>query len=146
MMGCFLERLKEWSPLIIAIPGVIAAIGLFFNWWAIRESRKTRELQIFYTVFKDIKQLEEKQPDYQTAEQQQAWNSLFFNTLEFFSFLINQKMVSDKRVAEFFGDSIKAWYEELFLKKLPKEQVDDPDDYTEFKTLYKKSTKRKHKG
>jgi len=140
-MACFLEWLKNWSPLIAAIPGIIAAIGLLLTWKAIRESRRTRELQIFYTVFKDIKELEEKQSNYQTAEQKQAWNSLFFNTLEFFSFLINRKMVSDERISEFFKDSVKAWYEQLFWKNSSPKERDDPGIYPELKELYKKLRK-----
>lgn len=124
-----------------AVSAIMAAFGLLLNWKAIRESRKTRELQIFYSVFKDIKDLEEKQPKYVEEGKQQAWNSLFFNTLEFFSFLVNKKMVSDKRVAEFFKDSVNAWYEQVFWKNSSPKERDDPGLYTELKELYKKFKK-----
>lgn len=137
---CILTTIKEWIPLIGIITGIAAVIGLFLNWKAIRENRKTRELQIFYTVFKDIKELEEKQPKYFNEGHQQAWNSLFFNTLEYFSFLLNRKMISDKRVAEFFRDPIKAWYEQIFLKTDPK-SLNNKTVYPELKALYKKIIK-----
>ena len=140
-MECFLEWLKEWGTSIAAAAAVIA---LFLNWHATRENRKTRELQILYTIFKDIRDLEEKQGGYNgTEERKQLWNSLFFNTLEYFSFLLNRKMISEKSVVAFFGDSIKAWYRELFAKKASPEQIGNPTIYPELKSLYKKLTRKK---
>jgi hypothetical protein len=115
----------------------ISVISLFISAWALGESKKTRDMQHFYNIFKDIIALEEKQKEYVAKGEKEAWNSLFFNTLEYFCFLINEKLLPE-RPRRFFEDAIVQWYENIFVKQMPKEKQENPKKYTELKALYKK--------
>ena len=63
--------------------------------------------------------------------------SRFFNTLEWFSFIVNKNYVKDKKMIAFFKDAVIEWYEHLFLKYMPR-AISDPKEFPEFKTLYRK--------
>lgn len=65
------------------------------------------------------------------------WDSRLFNTLEWYSFLVNKKKITDKNLKEYFKDVIINHYEEHFLEKASEQEKNDPDQYPEFKTLYK---------
>ena len=74
--------------------------------------------------------------EHKTEKELKAWDSLFFNTLEYFSFLLNKEYLSDKKILNFFEDAIIAWYEKIFLiHSTPKEQKDNKV-YPELKKLY----------
>jgi cytochrome b561 len=133
---------QDWAIYISAISAIIAAIAVCFSAWSIRESRKTRNVQLFYNIFKDILALEEKQKASMKKEEKEAWNSLFFNSLEFFSFLINHKLLARDKTLTFFEDSITLWYEKIFVTQVPKEKQENPEKYTELKKLYKELAKK----
>lgn len=65
------------------------------------------------------------------------WDSRLFNTLEWYSFLVNKKKITDKNLKEYFKDVIINHYEEHFLERASEQEKNDPDQYHEFKTLYK---------
>jgi hypothetical protein len=132
-----MKDVQFWMLLISACSTFAAAVALFLNWKAIRENRKTRELQIFNSIFQELKELEEKQKEYETEEEKKAWDSLFFNTLEYFSFLLNKEYLSDRKILSFFKDAIIAWYEQIFLEHSTKEEQKDGKIYPELKNLYK---------
>jgi hypothetical protein len=132
-----MSDIQSWAVLVASLSAAFAAVALVLNTMAIKESRRTRELQTFYGIFKDLISLEDKQRDYYLTEGGMiAWNSLFFNTLEFFSFLLNEKFLKDPKVLAFFEDAIKKFYEHMFLKYISEEKQKDTKTYPEFKKLY----------
>lgn len=139
-----MNNIQSWAVFVASLSAAFAAIALILNTIAIKESRRTRELQTFYGIFKDLISLEEKQPEYcETADGKKAWHSLFFNTLEFFSFLLNEKFLKDPKVFVFFEDAIKTFYEQIFAKHIPDEKQRDAKVYPEFKKLYARIKERK---
>lgn len=132
----------DWNTIAnIATTGMVlvAVLALFFHRKALLEEKKTRELQVFDNVFIHIRDLEEKfYVEYYEApeETRKNWDSLFFNTIEYFSFLVNRKYLSDKQLAQFYEGALKMWYEEIFLKHASQEERDEKI-YPEFKKLYR---------
>jgi hypothetical protein len=120
---------------IAIISAAISVLSLIISSYALGESRKTRDMQHFYNIFKDILALEENQKEYIGKGEQEAWNSLFFNTLEYFCFLINEKLLPE-RPRRFFEDAIIQWYENIFVKQMSKEKQENPKKYPELKALY----------
>jgi hypothetical protein len=132
-----MNSIQSWTVLVASLSAVFAAVALILNTIAIKESKRTRDLQTFYGIFKDLISLEERQREYyKTEDGKKAWNSLFFNTLEFFSFLLNEKFLKDPKVLLFFEDAVKGFYEQVFLKHIPDEKQRDVKVYPEFKKLY----------
>ncbi len=127
------------SLFIAAISAIIAGVGLFLNGISIRENNRTRQLELLNNMFKDI---QEKAltlfRDYKNADKKtiKEWDSLFFNSIEQFAFLVNDKFIKDKKIVGFFDDAIVMFYEEIFLKYYLKEDIDNPKIFPEFKKLY----------
>lgn len=73
-----------------------------------------------------------------SEKKQKNWDSIQFNTLEFYSFLVNENYIKDKKIVSFFKPMIISWYENIYLNHFKQERIDDPNDYAEFKKLYKR--------
>ena len=127
-------------PLIIAIVSALfAGIGLILNWLALKENNLTRQIQLLNDSFKSIKETEiTLYKEYKNADQKtkREWDSLLFNSIEQFAFLVNERFIKNKKISGFFDDAVVMWYEQIFLKHYSKEEVKKIKNYPEFKKLY----------
>jgi hypothetical protein len=120
---------------------IIATLGLFFTAYAFLKNEKTKQLQIAEGIFKDLRDLENQYYEkyYQENEyKKKNWSFIFFNTLEWFSFLINHGKLSDKEMIGFFKEAIISYYEDIFCKIYDFKIINDNTQFSEFKHLYKK--------
>jgi hypothetical protein len=120
---------------------LLTLFAVLFALWTIRHNKKTVQLQVLESVMHDIRDLAFKfDQEYKTKSEaeKKVWDSAFFNTVEYFSFLVNKKFLSDKRVLLFFADSIVVYYEQMYIVNYSAEHVNNPAKFSEFKTLYKK--------
>jgi len=129
---------------IQTIAGSATAIALFFTIRTFLRVRKTEQLKIVESIFRDIRSLENNlinivlEPKNDRNEQLiRNWRSQFFNTLEWFSFLVNIKEVKNPDFLGFFKDAIIDWHDNIFEKYMG-DAVTDPKQYPEFKKLYNK--------
>jgi hypothetical protein len=80
-------------------------------------------------LFRDIRELEKELTTIQNKKKDldklDDWYSRYFNTLEWFSFLINEKKISDKKIIDYFKPLIIESYEEQYLD--PERRKRDPD-------------------
>lgn len=117
-----------------------AFIGLILNWWALRENNTTRQLQLLRDSFKSIKETETKlYENYKNADEEtkKEWDSLLFNSIEYFAFLVNEKFIKNEKISGFFNDAVVGWYERIFLIHYKnREELNNPKIYPEFKKLY----------
>lgn len=123
------------------ISAVAATIGLFYTAYQIRSDNQTKQLTLLQSVYSDIKDLEQRFYDKyedQNEEEKHTWDYQFFNHLEWFAFLVNNKKIKDKKLTDYFKPAIIQWYEEMFVKHFPKEVIDDKKQFEEFKKLYHK--------
>ena len=117
----------------------LAAIGLFLNWKSVQENTKAREIQTLSDSFKGIQEIiKDLYVNYKTKSEaeKKEWDSLLFNSIEYFAFLVNNKFINDRKLTSFFDEAIVMWYEEIFLKRHDKLVVNDRKQYPEFKKLY----------
>ena len=129
---------------IDAIAG-FAVVGAFiFAIKSYNSFRNAEELKLVESIFNDLRELERQKYQLPTAptenEKLKDWASLFFNTLEWFSFLVNSNKIKDDKTIDFFKDAVINWYDELFLDPdyIELWQVEDKKQYPELKKLYKK--------
>jgi hypothetical protein len=128
------------SAAFAGISALAAAIGLVLNFISLRKNTQTREVQLLNDSFNKIIEIEKTlYKDYKgkPKEVQKEWDSLLFNSIELFSFYVNEKFIKNKKVISFFDDAIVKWYEEIFLKHSSKEEIKNKKYYPEFKKLYK---------
>ena len=129
--------------------GSIATAGAFpFAIHTFLRVRKTEQVRLAESVFKDIRTLEKdldiikaSSVNSESPEEHEkrlnSWRSRFCNTLEWFSFLVNQKEIKDKKLKAFFADAVIDWYSNIFLTQMGTATA-DPKQFPEFKKLYRK--------
>jgi hypothetical protein len=128
------------------IAGIVAAIGLVIAYFAFKRNRESIETNLTENIFRDLRALEkEKYGLTEDIEKKKDWASLFFNTLEWFAFLVNEKKIKDEKIKNFFKEAIVDWYEIIFLDNdyIEDKQVTNAKEFPEFKKLYKKLKKCK---
>ena len=81
---------------------------------------------MLYTKYKDA--------DKQTKKE---WDSLLFNSIEQFAFLVNNKFIKNDKMTHFFDDAVVKWYDDIFVKYHTSKEIDDKDVFPEFKKLYR---------
>lgn len=130
------------TSFVISILSVVfSLVGLLLTIVTIRRNNQARQLEMSRAAFTDIlaleKELYDKYAD-SNEDQKKKWDSLLFNSIEFFAFLVNNKYVSDEKMIGFFRDAIVGWYEGIFLKHYGHEEICDEKTYPEMKKLCKK--------
>lgn len=128
---------------IDAVAG-FAVVGAFiFAIKSYNSFRNAEELKLVESIFDDLRELERQKYKLPTVptenEKLKDWASLFFNTLEWFSFLVNSNKIKDHKTINFFKDAVLDWYDELFLDSdyIETWQTENSKQYPELKKLYK---------
>jgi hypothetical protein len=93
--------------------------------------RRSDRIKLAEGVFKDLREMQRElhSHGFDTTD----WDTGFFNTLEWFSCLINEKTIKDAKIKTFFKEALIEWYDRLLQ---PKDKT-DPTKYPEFKKLYR---------
>jgi hypothetical protein len=109
------------------LAGFAAAIALIITYFTFRSFGKSEETY----------NLPAPQPIHE--DKYKDWASLFFNTLEWLSFLINTNKINDSQIIGFFKPAIVGWYDIIFLDRyyITEDQVNNEKEYKEFKKLIK---------
>ena len=115
--------------------GGFAGGSLFVNMFHFIKYRKAEELHLTESVMKDIRDLEGKRDSEQDKIE---WGRNFFNTIEWFSFLINKNHIRDKKVIEFFKSAMHMWHKDYFNDEtyIDKKTRENKEDYEEFRELH----------
>jgi hypothetical protein len=71
----------------------------------------------------------------QYDEARSSWFSRMFNSLEWLSFMINEKIMTDKKLVEYIKPMIISYYDNTFLKSVSAIERDS-NNYPQFKKLY----------
>jgi hypothetical protein len=127
----------------IIIAGIYAA-ALFYTIVTFRRTKKLDQLTITNGIFLELRNLDRElakippEPQFDDARSQAY--SRIFTTLDYLSYLINQKVVEDRRLIDYMKADIIRYYEEMFLKYA---SIDERDlnSYQQFKNLYLKVKK-----
>jgi len=130
----------ELEVVVALASAIFAGIALVYSGYQTYSDKKTRQLVLLETVYHDIQNLEQRFYDNfqnKTSQERETWYYQFFNQLEWFSFLVNEKKIDDEKLINYFKPSIIEWYEKIFLIQIKKEVIDDPSQFSEFKILYK---------
>jgi hypothetical protein len=126
------------SEYIQITAAAIYAIALFYTIVTFQRSKRLDQIGTLSVIMGDLRGLDRELtkipsgPQYDDARSQIY--SRIFNTLEWLSFLINEKVISDKKIIEHIKPMIVSYYENTFLNNAP---VNDRDSktYQGFKRL-----------
>jgi hypothetical protein len=126
------------------ITAAIYAAALFYTILTFRRSKRLDELTITNEIFLELRNLDRelakipREAQYDDARSQTY--SRIFTTLDYLSFLINQKVVDDRRLMDYMKADIIRYYEDAFLRHASIEERDS-NSYQQFKKLYFKVKK-----
>jgi hypothetical protein len=126
------------------ITAVIYAAALFYTILTFRRSKRLDQLTITNDIFLELRNLDRElakippEPQYDDARSQTY--SRIFTTLDYLSFLINQKVVDDRRLMDYVKADIIRYYEDAFLKHASIDERDS-NSYQQFRKLYLKVKK-----
>jgi hypothetical protein len=121
--------------------GFATLAGFGIAYFAFKRNRESTETNLAENIFRDLRTLEKEKYELPNdIDKKKDWASLFFNTLEWFAFLVNEKKIKDEKIKDFFKDAIINWYEKIFLDEdyIEEKQASNDNEYPEFKKLYKK--------
>jgi hypothetical protein len=126
------------------ITAVIYAAALFYTILTFRRSKRLDQLTITNDIFLELRNLDRElakiPPESQYDDARSQTYSRIFTTLDYLSFLINQKVVDDRRLMDYMKADIIRYYEDAFLKHASIDERDS-NSYQQFKKLYLKVKK-----
>jgi hypothetical protein len=111
------------SEYIQIISAGIYAAALFLTIITFRRTKRLDQIALSDNIYKELRNLDLELakvplgPQYDNARNQ--WYFGIFNTLNWLSFMINEKMITDKKIIEHMKPDIARYYEDMFLKMPP---------------------------
>ena len=129
---------SEYIQIIVAI---IYAVALFYTVVTFRRSKELDQIKITETIFNDLRQLDRELSKIPSGSQHDpARNELYsriINTVDWLSFLINKKVISDKTMMAYIKPSLIQYYEDTFVQNILADERYS-NSYQEFRKLYQK--------
>jgi hypothetical protein len=123
------------------VTAAIYAAALFYTILTFRRSKRLDQLTITNDIFLELRNLDRElakiPPEVQYDDARSQTYSRIFTTLDYLSFLINQKVVDDRRLMDYMKADIIRYYEDAFLKHASIDERDS-NSYQQFKKLYLK--------
>jgi len=123
----------------IATAGIYS-IALFYTIVTFRRTKRLDQITLSNNIFSDLRDLDHELAKIPSGSQydeaRSQWYSRLFNSMNWLSFMVNEKVISDKKMVEHIKAIIVRYYEDAFLKNA---SVDErvAKSYQEFKKLYR---------
>jgi hypothetical protein len=129
------------SDYIQIIVAIIYAVALFYTVLTFKRSKELDQIKITETIFNDLRQLDIELSKIPSGSQHDpARNELYsriINTVDWLSFLINKKVISDKTMMAYIKPSLIQYYEDTFVQNILADERYS-NSYQEFRKLYQK--------
>ena len=128
------------SEYIQIISAGIYAAALFLTIITFRRTKRLDQIALSDSIYKELRNLDlelaKVPPGSQYDNARNQWYFRIFNTLNWLSFMINEKMITDKKIIEHMKPDIARYYEDMFLKNASVDEKEGSNSYQEFKKLY----------
>lgn len=135
-ISLFMEIPSEYIQIIVA---AIYAITLFYTIVTFQRSKRLDQITSLGDVMKELRDVDRELAKIPSGSQyddvRSSWYSRMFNSLEWLSFMINGKIIIDKKLIEYIKPMIISYYEDTFLKSASAIERDSYH-YQQFKKLY----------
>ncbi|HTH23213.1 MAG TPA: hypothetical protein VL854_13425 [Nitrososphaeraceae archaeon] len=129
------------SDYIQIIVAIIYAVALFYTVVTFKRSKELDQIKITETIFNDLRQLDRELSKIPSGTQHDpARNEMYsriINTVDWLCFLINKKVISDKKMMAYIKPSLIQYYEDTFVQNILADERYS-NSYQEFRKLYQK--------
>jgi hypothetical protein len=118
----------------------IYAMALFFTIMTFRRTKRLDQITLSNNIFSELRNLDLELAKIPSGSQyndtRSQWYSRIFNGLNWLSFMINEKVINDKKMIEHIKPILAKYYEDMFLKNASADEKEGSNSYQELKKLY----------
>ena len=127
------------SELIQIIVAAIYAITLFYTIVTFQRSKRIDQITSLGDVMTELRDVDRELAKIPSGSQfeddRNPWYFRMFNSLEWLSFMINERLITDKKLIGYTKPLIVSYYEATFLKLVSTNKMAS-SNYQQFKKLY----------
>jgi hypothetical protein len=129
------------SDYIQIIVAIIYAVALFYTVLTFKRSKELDQIRVTETIFNDIRQLDRELSKLRSSSQddqvRKELYSRILNTVDWLSFLINTKVIIDRRMISYMKPTLIQYYQDTFVQNMLADERYS-NSYHQFKKLYQK--------
>ena len=129
------------SDYIQIIVAVIYAVALYYTVITFKRSKELDQIRVTETIFNDIRQLDRELSKLRSSSQDdQVRKELYtriLNTVDWLSFLINTKVITDRRMISYMKPTLIQYYQDTFVQNMLADERYS-NSYHQFKKLYQR--------
>ena len=129
---------SEYIQIIVAI---IYAVALFYTVVTFKRTKELDQITITETIFNDLRELDRELSKLPSGSQHDpARNELYshiLNTVDWLSFLINVKVITDRRMIGYMKPTLIQYSQDLFVQKMLADERYS-NSYQQFRKLYQR--------
>ncbi|HET6715508.1 MAG: hypothetical protein QOK60_06680 [Nitrososphaeraceae archaeon] len=129
------------SDYIQIIVAIIYAVALFYTVLTFKRSKELDQIRVTETIFNDIRQLDRELSKLRSSSQddqvRKELYSRILNTVDWLSFLINTKVITDRRMISYMKPTLIQYYQDTFVQNMLADERYS-NSYHQFKKLYQK--------
>jgi hypothetical protein len=129
------------SDYIQIIVAIIYSLALLYTVLTFKRTKELDQITTTETIFNDIRELDRELSKIPSGSQhdpaKKELYSRILNTLDWLCFLVNRKVISDRRMIEYMKPTLIQYYENTFIQNtLTDERYSN--SYLEFRKLYQR--------
>lgn len=136
LVNPFMTIASEFIQIIVA---AIYAITLFYTIVTFQRSKKLDQITSLGDVMNELRDADRELAKIPSGSQfddvRNSWYIRIFNSLDWLSFTINERIITDKKIIEYIKPMIISYYEEIFLKSGSVNERDS-SHYKQLRKLY----------
>ena len=129
------------SDYIQIIVAIIYAVALYYTVLTFKRSKELDQIRVTETIFNDIRQLDRELSKLRSSSQddqvRKELYSRILNTVDWLSFLINTKVIIDRRMISYMKPTLIQYYQDTFVQNMLADERYS-NSYHQFKKLYQK--------
>lgn len=129
------------SDYIQIIVAIIYAVALYYTVITFKRSKELDQIRVTETIFNDIRQLDRELSKLRSSSQddqvRKELYSRILNTVDWLSFLINTKVITDRRMIVYMKPTLIQYYQDTFVQNMLADERYS-NSYHQFKKLYQR--------
>lgn len=129
------------TDFIQIIVAIIYAVALYYTVRTFKRSKELDQIRVTETIFNDLRQLDYQLSSLPAGSQNDRTRkehySRILNTVDWLSYLINTKVITDRRMIEYMKPTLFRYYQNTFVQNILTDERYS-SSYLHFKKLYQK--------
>jgi hypothetical protein len=129
------------SDYIQIIVAIIYAVALYYTVITFKRSKELDQIRVTETIFNDLRQLDRElstlPSSFQDDKGRKELYSRILSTIDWLSFLINTKVITDRRMIGYMKPTLIQYYQDTFVQNMLADERYS-NFYHQFKKLYER--------